>query len=315
MKRKRSRKIFALLLALVMILSLVACSNQDVSDDASFSDDAQSEHANVEGSNNQPPADNKQDKAAEETASSDVVTEAEDPTVKENTVSSDVQTPAPDPEQEHTHSYTSKVVWPTCTTDGYTQYTCSCGDSYNGDFCQKLTHLYSEKVVSPTATSQGYTKYTCIHCGDTYNSNYTSTSGSGSTGNNGSSNNNTPTIPSTPSHTCNYVVESVVPGTCTTKGYTVYACSCGDSYKDDYNGGKGHTWEDVYEEVEVYETVVVTRCGYCHANLGDVGGVTHIEWEALTNNVARSYQAVDQVYVGTEVQIVGSRCSVCGVDF
>ena len=36
-------------------------------------------------------------------------------------------------EHRHFHSYTTVVTPPTCTEDGYTTYTCSCGDSYVGD--------------------------------------------------------------------------------------------------------------------------------------------------------------------------------------
>lgn len=32
--------------------------------------------------------------------------------------------------------------------------------------------------------------------------------------------------------------------TCTAMGFTTYACTCGDSYKDDYTLPTGHTWND-----------------------------------------------------------------------
>lgn len=299
------KKFMSLFFTVLMVASLVACGNQTVSDDAFVSDDTQVEQEIVEDSN-KPTTDNEPVESIDMVDVPEHITENESERATEDTKAV--------VEQEHEHKYRSKVVPQTCYEDGYTLHSCSCGDSYKDNPTPKLPHLYCEKVVPSTATVQGYTKYTCIHCGDTYNGNDTSVTGTSSSGNSGSSDSTdtTTTTPSTSSHTCNYVVESVVPGTCTTKGYSVYVCSCGDSYKDDYNGGKGHQWEDVYEEVEVYESVVVTRCGYCHTNLDDVGGVAHIEWEAITNNVARSYQAVDQVFVGTEVQIVGSKCSACG---
>lgn len=60
----------------------------------------------------------------------------------------------------HTHSYSAA----TCTKPG----TCSCGAT-NGD---ALGHSYKSKTTSPTCTSQGYTTYTCSACGDSYKDNY-----------------------------------------------------------------------------------------------------------------------------------------------
>ena len=42
----------------------------------------------------------------------------------------------------HTHSYTAAVTQPTCTAQGYTTYTCSCGDSYVDSYTKALGHNY-----------------------------------------------------------------------------------------------------------------------------------------------------------------------------
>lgn len=39
----------------------------------------------------------------------------------------------PEIKDKHKHDYTQTVTAPTCTTDGYTTYTCDCGDSYTAD--------------------------------------------------------------------------------------------------------------------------------------------------------------------------------------
>ena len=49
-----------------------------------------------------------------------------------------VVTPTPTP--AHTHSYSSSVVAPTCTTGGYTLHTCSCGASYTDSETPALGH-------------------------------------------------------------------------------------------------------------------------------------------------------------------------------
>ena len=92
----------------------------------------------------------------------------------------------------HTHSYTAAVTAPTCTEQGYTTYTCSCGDSYKSDYKDALghdyknglctrcgakdpsahTHDYKAVVTAPTCTERGYTTYTCSVCGDSYKGSY-----------------------------------------------------------------------------------------------------------------------------------------------
>ena len=44
----------------------------------------------------------------------------------------------------HSHSYASVVTEPTCEDQGYTTYTCSCGDSYVDDYTGPLGHSYED---------------------------------------------------------------------------------------------------------------------------------------------------------------------------
>ncbi len=73
----------------------------------------------------------------------------------------------------HTHSYSTTTVAPTCTAEGYTKHTCSCGEVYNDGYAAALGHSYTDTVVEATTTSGGYTTHTCSRCGDTYTDNYT----------------------------------------------------------------------------------------------------------------------------------------------
>ena len=58
------------------------------------------------------------------------------------------------------HSYEGVVTAPTCTTDGYTTYTCSvCGDSYVDDSIAELGHTeVIDEAVEPTCTETGLTE-------------------------------------------------------------------------------------------------------------------------------------------------------------
>ena len=102
------------------------------------------------------------------------------------------------------HTYAATVVAPTCTEGGYTLHECSCGDSYQDTETAALGHDY---------TSSGEGTLTCTRCGDTIE------------------------------HTHNYTV-TVVPPTCTTGGYTLHECSCGDSYQDAATPALGHNFRN-----------------------------------------------------------------------
>ncbi len=49
------------------------------------------------------------------------------------------------------HTYTTKTTPATCTKQGFTTYTCSCGDSYVSDYTNRISHAYY--------------KYVCAKCG------------------------------------------------------------------------------------------------------------------------------------------------------
>ena len=70
-------------------------------------------------------------------------------------------------EAEHTHYYFATVTVPTCTEQGYTTYTCACGESYVGDLVDAIgEHSFSEWRVSKPATfaEEGEETRECIKC-------------------------------------------------------------------------------------------------------------------------------------------------------
>lgn len=66
------------------------------------------------------------------------------------------------------HTFESVKVDPTCTTDGYTEYTCTCGYSYRADTVEKSGHDYRTTTVEPTHGVEGYVLHRCAVCGDEY---------------------------------------------------------------------------------------------------------------------------------------------------
>ncbi len=117
------------------------------------------------------------------------------------------------------HKYLSEKAEATCTKDGYTIYTCTCGHSYTDNFVTALGHQYSLTIIQPTCAAEGKKTYTC-RCGDTYSE----------------------TMAVLP-HT--YTSTTTAP-TCVEKGYITYTCQCGHSYTDSDVSPTGiHSYDDL----------------------------------------------------------------------
>ncbi len=52
----------------------------------------------------------------------------------------------------HTHEYTSEIVAPACTVNGYTIYTCQCGDYYHADEVQAPGHDWAAATCTTPKT-------------------------------------------------------------------------------------------------------------------------------------------------------------------
>ena len=152
-----------------------------------------------------------------------------DPTETEETTQPTTQ-PETEPTQEltvpteHTHQYSKTVTAPTCTTDGFTTYTCQCGYSYNSNMVPALGHSWSdwETIKDATETESGLKRRTCKVC---------------------AMGQEEVIEPGTePTEHVHQYTAVVTEPTCTAEGYTTYTCHCGHSYVDNKVPAKGHTW-------------------------------------------------------------------------
>lgn len=76
------------------------------------------------------------------------------------------------------HTYTDKVVDPTCSGGGYTLHTCTkCGASFSDTETEALGHDYKETVVAPQCEVKGYTLHKCSRCDEQYQDNETNVLG------------------------------------------------------------------------------------------------------------------------------------------
>ncbi len=68
---------------------------------------------------------------------------------------------------EHAHSHVQVVTQPTCTEQGYTTYTCACGDTYKDDYINATGHEFTNYVSDNNATydNDGTKTALCNHNG------------------------------------------------------------------------------------------------------------------------------------------------------
>ncbi len=149
------------------------------------------------------------------------------------------------------HRYVKRVIAPTCTEKGYTEYTCKCGDSYKDSYVDARGHRAGaaaiENRVDATCTEKGHyelVKY-CFVCENEIER-------------------KTIEIPMQDHR----YVKRVIRPTCTEEGYTEYTCKCGLGYKENYVAALGHHIEShsaqapTYTDIgwEAYESCF--RCDY-----------------------------------------------------
>lgn len=151
-------------------------------------------------------------------------------------------TSKPTTSSAHQHTYSEKIVAPTCTQSGYTLHFCECGEQYTSDVINSLGHDYDTFVVAPTCTASGYTRYTCKTCGFSCNDDYTAALGH------------------------KYTAATVKP-TCEKNGYTLNTCErCGYETASDYTSALGHSWgewETTKTATASSDGEQIRRCSVC----------------------------------------------------
>lgn len=124
------KRIAALFLTIILLMSLCACGNSQKKDDSAD------------------PAD-KESSEVQETPDNSEGTPAADP----EPAPSEGDKPAPSPPEKHTHSYSrGSVIDATCEQKGEITYVCACGDSYV-ECTDALGHSFNGGVCSRCGAS------------------------------------------------------------------------------------------------------------------------------------------------------------------
>jgi hypothetical protein len=74
---------------------------------------------------------------------------------------------------EHTYDAGKVTKSATCTTTGVKTYTCTVCKATKTETVKALGHTYTTTVVTPTYTTEGYTLHECTRCNDSYKSDVT----------------------------------------------------------------------------------------------------------------------------------------------
>ena len=153
------KRLVALVLVMVTLFTMIACGNNNKAEKYCSScgegiskEVAFCEHcgAAVNGEQEEPAttSDNEGETTtvAGETQTGDESTTP--PPATTTTTRPPVTTTRPPVTTTHSHSYTHNVTPPTCTAQGYTTHSCSCGHSYKDTYTSP-SHTYTEFICHP----------------------------------------------------------------------------------------------------------------------------------------------------------------------
>ena len=235
----------------------------------------------------------------------------------------------------HIHSYKATVTNPTCLDQGFTTYSCMCGDSYVDDTVPALGHDWGEwlETTDPTCTEDGFETRTCACCGEV------ETRALPTAGHNlfeaAVENKVDPTCTiegrydevvlcsacgaefsreekTVPALGHDYVATVIAPN-CTEDGYTTYVCSrCDDNYISDIVQSLGHDWSEWLESAapacteDGSETRKCERCGETETRAIPATG--HSPADAVVENKVDPTCTIE----GSYEEVV--YCSVCGTE-
>ena len=162
----------------------------------------------------------------------------------------------PIPVLSHSHNYTAAITLPTCIEQGYTTFTCTCGDSYVGDYVPVLGHVEVDQSVAATCEIAGYTKTVCSTCGETLK--YEDIPALG-----------------------HVEIDQSVAAACEIAGYTKTVCStCGETLKYEDIPALGHVEVDQSVaatcEIAGYTRIVCSTCGET-LKYEDIPALGHVE--------------------------------------
>lgn len=182
---------------------------------------------------------------------------------------------------EHIHHYEVSMIQPSCTEDGYTLYTCECGEFYIEDLMIASGHKWNEWIIikEPTVTEKGNKMHTCKVC-------------------------NIEEYEEIDKHIHHYEETIIVIPTCKEEGIKTYICECGDSYNENIDKLEHKYEETVIEPTCTEEGGLRQFCNLC--------GETKIKEGTEKPSLGHNYEIVDKKDATcTENGLITYHCNRC----
>ena len=179
----------------------------------------------------------------------------------------------------HQHSFTEEYVEASCSSYGYTVYTCSCGYSYNDNY-YILPHTPGDWIIDyeATCTTSGRKHTECIYCGQVFENIY---------------------IPA-PGHT--YISEVIRETTCEEYGIIQHTCvNCGDNYLTYVYSEHSYYVSERVEATCESDGYILYTCNNCSDSYTEVIPGGH-DYVATITRVATADTDGEVLYT----------CSICG---
>lgn len=260
------KKLITIFLAIILVMSFTACDQNPGVETTNNSTTANMNETNVTEDMNEltsaTDGTDASDQTNTETTESPQNAEVGDSPTDRDDKNETNSTEGTSPTEPHVHKYSDETADATCTNDGYTTHTCTCGDSYKDSKVGATGHSFGEwnTTKEPTITKTGTAERKCSKCGATE----TKTLGKLVENHTHSYTESVTTQPTcaktgVKTFTCScgdkYTEDvakishdyksSVVNATCVNGGYTTYKCTmCGDSYTNSYTNATGHIYVD-----------------------------------------------------------------------
>jgi len=227
------------------------------------------------------------------------------------------------------HDFEEKVVAPTCTTKGYTEYTCkrdNCGYSYRDNYTDVIAHSYGgwETVSEAHCEVSGVKKRVCEDCGFTELDSIdalehdtpdwvvvvpATCEGEGYRTKTCSKCNNVIASEVTNALTHNYVTKTVVAPTCESKGYTVEECNradCGAQRIVDEKPALNHAWTSTTHDADC------THSAYIEHVCANDASHNYVEYVAGSTVALHTWTKTDEKAADcTTDGYINYECSVC----
>lgn len=269
------KKLFALILATVMVLALVACGGGN--GNATTDENTDLTTNNTTEATDGTPGTNESSTngdASADTTSPDTTPDTTTPTTNSVTNTTSVT------QQSHAHSYVATVTAPTCTTEGYTTYKCACGDSYTGNKVS-AAHRFGpwETTRYPSSLAPGLKERVCEKCGVKETEEIIK-------------------------HMCSHTQTLTKEPTCIEEGIWTYTCSCGDTFTESHPK-IDHTYKS---------STVIANClnsGYEEHTCSVCGYSFRTDFVSRDHTYAKT----EQPATCTENGYTKYTCRVCGASY